>query len=75
MRSGSLRGSIYRVLLVWGRFCVSETIIPEAQEHFLTSSARRNTYLDGGLGLRNVGTRLRSTIENAITSRNLSSFG
>ena len=39
------------VLLVWGRFCVSETIIPEAQEHFLTPSARRDTHLFGGLGV------------------------
>ena len=51
MPSGWLRGSIYRVLLLWGRFCVSETIIPEPQEHFLTPSARRNTHLFGGLGL------------------------
>ena len=35
MRSGWLRSSIFWVLLVWGRFCVSETIIPETQEHFL----------------------------------------
>ena len=41
-----------RMLLVWGQFCVAETIIPEAQEHFLTPSARLNTHLFGGLGLR-----------------------
>ena len=52
IRSGSLRGSIYWVLLVSGRFCVSKTIIPEAPEHFLTSSARRDTHLFGGLGVR-----------------------
>ena len=37
--------------LVSGRFYVSKTIIPEAQEHFLTHSTRRHTYLVGGLGL------------------------
>ncbi len=31
---------------------VSQTIIPEAQEHFLTPSARRDTYPFGGLGLK-----------------------
>ena len=35
MWSGWLHGSIYCVLLVWGRFCVWETIIPDAPEHFL----------------------------------------
>ena len=52
MGSGWLSGSIYRVLLVWGGFCVSETIIPEAPEHFLTPSTHRDTHLFGGLGLR-----------------------
>ena len=52
MRSGWLRGSIFRVLLVCGRFCVTETIILEAQEHFLTSSARCNTHVFCGLGLK-----------------------
>ena len=51
MRSGWMRGSIFWVLLVWGRFRVSKTIIPEAQEHFLTPSARRYIHLFGGLGL------------------------
>ena len=51
MRSGWLRGSIYWVLLVWGSVCVSRTIIPDAQEHFLTPSAHRDTHLFGGLGL------------------------
>jgi hypothetical protein len=37
--------------LVSGRFSVSKTIIPEAQEHFLTRSARRHTHLFGGLGV------------------------
>ena len=32
---GWLRGSIYWVLLIWGRFGVTKTIIPAAQEHFL----------------------------------------
>ena len=52
MWSGWLSGSIYRVLLVWGRFCVSKTVTPEAWEHFLTPSAHRDTYLFGGLGFR-----------------------
>ena len=40
------------MLLVSGRFCDSKTIIPEAQEHFLTPSARRDTHPFGGLGFR-----------------------
>ena len=36
---------------VSGRFCLSKTIIPEAQEHFLTPLARRDTHPFGGLGL------------------------
>ena len=52
MRSGWSSGSIYSVLLVSGRFCLSKTIIPEAQEHFLTPLARRDTHPFGGLGLR-----------------------
>ena len=36
VRSGSLRGSVYWAHLVSGRFGLSKTIIPEAQEHFLT---------------------------------------
>ena len=51
MRSGSLRGSIYLVLLLLGRFGVSQTIIPEAKEHFLTAATRPDTHLFGGLGL------------------------
>ena len=43
--------SSYVAVRVWGRFYVSETIMPEAQEHFLTPSARRHTHLFGGLGL------------------------
>ena len=52
MPSGWLRGCIYWVLLDWGCFSVSKTIIPDAQEHFLTHSTRRHTYLVGGLGVR-----------------------
>ena len=52
IRSGWLRGSIYWVLLVWGRFRGSKTIIPEAPTHFLTPSARRDKHLFGGLGLK-----------------------
>ena len=40
-----------RCPLFSGWFSVSKTIIPEAQEHFLTPSTRRDTYLVGGLGL------------------------
>ena len=39
------------MLLVSGRFSLSKTIIPEAQEHFLTPSAHRDTHIFGGLGL------------------------
>ena len=48
---GVVAGIIYWVLLVWGCFSVSKTIIPDGQEHFLTPSARRYTHLFGGLGL------------------------
>ena len=41
------------MLLASGRFAVSQTIIPEAQEHFLTPSAHRDTHIFGGLGLNN----------------------
>ena len=51
MRSGWSSGSICWVLLASGRFAVSKTIIPEAQEHFLTPSAHRDTHIFGGLGL------------------------
>ena len=37
-------------------FSVPKTIIPDAQEHFLTPSARRNTHLFGGLGVTLLGT-------------------
>ena len=50
MRSGWSSGSIFWVLLVSGWFCLSKTIIPDAQEHFLTPSPRGNTHLFGGLG-------------------------
>ena len=43
------------MLLVSGWFSVSKTIIPEAREHFLTPSARRDTHPFGGLGIRVVG--------------------
>ena len=67
MRSGWMRGSIFWVLLVWGRFRVSKTIIPEAQEHFLTPSAHRYIHLFGGLGLktpRSGYSRASTTIES-----------
>ena len=47
------------MLLVSGRFAVSQTIIPEAQEHFLTPSAHRDTHIFGGLGLRNAGHEIK----------------
>ena len=43
IRSGWSSGSIFWVLLVWGGVCVSETIIPEAQEHFFNPSAPRHS--------------------------------
>ena len=49
MRSGLLRGSIYWLLIISGRFRVSKTTIPDSEEHFLTP---RNTNLFGGLGLK-----------------------
>ena len=45
-------GSIFWVLLVSGWIPLSKSIIPDAQEHFLTPSPRRHTHLFGGLGLR-----------------------
>ena len=55
IRSGRSSGSIYSVPLVSGWFSVSKTIIPEAQEHFLTPLARRDTHPFGGLGLSRAG--------------------
>ena len=55
MRSGWLRDSICWVLLLWDRFSVSKTIIPEAQEHFLVSSGPRYTPSFGGSGVRGRG--------------------
>ena len=52
MRSGWSSASIFWVLLAWGRFPVSKAIIPDAQEHFLTPSAHRDTHLFGGLGAK-----------------------
>ena len=52
MRSGWSSGSICWVVLFWGRFAVSQTIIPEAQEHFLTPSAHRDTHPFGGSGFK-----------------------
>ena len=60
MRSGWWRGSIYWVLLVSGWFSISKTIIPDAQEHFLTHSTRRDTHLFGGFGLTLNATTLQS---------------
>ena len=62
MRSGWSSASIFWVLLAWGRFPVSKAIIPDAQEHFLTPSAHRDTHLFGGLGLN--GEEYRGTVLN-----------
>ena len=43
------------MLLVSGRFPFSKTIIPDAKEHFLTPSPRRDAHLFGGLGLSELG--------------------
>ena len=48
MPSGELRGSILRGSIYW----VLLVTCTQAQEHFLTHSTRRHTYLVGGLGLR-----------------------
>ena len=51
-RSGCGRSlRIYLVLLLLGRFGVSQTIIPEATGHFLIPSAHRHNHLFGGLGV------------------------
>ena len=68
MRSGWLRGSLYWVLLVSGWFCLSKTIIPDAQEHFLTPSARRNTHPFGGLGLMNPHADIINTVPISLLS-------
>ena len=52
MRSRWLRGSIYWVLLVSGRFSVSKTIIPDSEEHFLPYPPCRDTPSIGGFGLK-----------------------
>ncbi len=62
--------SCYWVLLVWGCFSVSKTIIPDPPEHFLTSSARRDTHLFGGLGLR--ATNLSLTPQRSTRSSRVS---
>ena len=55
MWSGWSSGSIFWVLLVSGWISLSKTIITDAQEHFLTPSARRHTHIFGGLGIRREG--------------------
>ena len=50
-------------------FVISKTIIPEAQEHFLTPSARRDTHPFGGLGVRNDG-----STDTDITDETRSSY-
>ena len=72
LRGSILGGSIYWVLLVWGCFSVSKTIIPDAQEHFLTHSTRRDTYLVGGLGLREYRVTVTMSDDEVVTSNPLS---
>ena len=67
MRSECSSGSIYWVLLVWGCFSVSKTIILDAQEHSLTHSTRCDTHLVGGLGLRVAVNHLRPSIPRPNT--------
>ena len=43
-----------------GQLSHERTIIPDAKEHFLTHSTRRDTYIVGGLGLSQQG---RATIQ------------
>ena len=50
MRSGCSDGSIYRVLLVWSRFCVSKTIIPEHGSTFLSPQHAEGLILSVELG-------------------------
>ena len=66
MRSGWSSGSICWVFLFWGRFTVSQTIIPEAQEHFLTPSAHRDTHPFGGSGFSLV---LQRRLESPLRER------
>ena len=69
MRSGWSSASIFWVLLAWGRFPVSKAIIPDAQEHFLTPSAHRDTHLFGGLGLKHVLRRDWIAFMSAATAK------
>ena len=50
------------MLLVSGWLAVSQTIIPDAQEHFLTASTRRDTHIFGGLGLKRNGAGFRQFV-------------
>ena len=61
------------MLLAWGRFPVSKAIIPDAQEHFLTPSAHRDTHLFGGLGLRPTFA-IRKAYTSAVRSMDTAAF-
>jgi hypothetical protein len=54
------------VRLVSGRFRLSKTIIPDAQEHFLTPSARRDTHLFGGLGISQKRSDMTTTVYRLV---------
>ena len=71
MRSGWSSGSIFWVLLVSGWISLSKTIIPDAQEHFLTPSARRNTHLFGGLGLTKGSANIREDWLQGVEARDV----
>ena len=61
------------MLLVSGWFSVSKTIIPDAQEHFLTPSARRDIYLFGGSGFKGLPDYVRQERVN-VTRENAKAF-
>ena len=56
--------------VVWKAQDFKTTIIPDAQEHFLTPSPRRNTHLFGGLGLTHIS-RLRDLPSNPAPDRSV----
>ena len=56
MRSGCSRDSIFWVLLLWGRFAVSQTIIPEAGSTFLSLHHVATLIFSVDWGLPNIDT-------------------
>ena len=55
-RSGLLTFKTVAIGCSWSGNGVAETIIPEAKEHFLTPSARRDAHFFGGLGFTDIQT-------------------